>query len=71
MTLIEKIKSKLGMHVHTRELFLINGICFVKCVTCGMESLPWMPRQRHVKAAEEHHKDDLKKLVEINERLGI
>jgi hypothetical protein len=64
------LKKLFGTHIHERELFLVGRIAFVKCVTCGDESIPWEVSQEKADACT-HRKYDVKRLVEINNRLGI
>jgi len=69
MTIWDKIKRFFGMHVHERKLFMVGDICFVKCVTCGMESIPWKPPLKAVRAARQQHAGDIDELVEIGKRI--
>lgn len=69
--MIDKLKRFFGIHVHERKLFLVGNICFVKCVTCGDESIPWEPPLIAVAAASDQHAGDVAELVKINEQIRL
>jgi hypothetical protein len=53
--LVDVTRRKLGLHVHERKVFCFGEIAFVRCMTCGDESLPWRVSSKTAKAWDEGH----------------
>lgn len=62
------LKRILGIHSHERKVFCVGNIAFVKCVTCGMESIPWEVSREKAKAWRESYPNAIDDLVAIDER---
>ncbi len=66
--MIKWLKKLFRIHEHERRLFLIGDYCVVKCVTCGMESIPWSPPKDALEAGRAQHANDVKEYTEIDRR---
>lgn len=63
---VERIMRRIGMHVHDRRLFCFGNIAVVKCVGCGMESIPWEVKPEHAEAWRKTHPTAAEEYIEID-----
>lgn len=66
----KNIAIKCGYHFHEKKLFCVGEIAFVKCKTCGDESIPWQVRKSIADDWHESHPNAMEELLEINNKLG-
>jgi hypothetical protein len=64
--MIEKLMRFFGMHVHERKIFCVGEVAFVKCVTCGDESIPWRVPKEVADAWHETHPEAMPQLEAMN-----
>ncbi len=69
MNRLDRIKCFFGLHVHERRVFCVTGIAFMKCVTCGAESIPWFAPQEAADEWEKANPDAVTRLVEIEKKI--
>lgn len=66
---LDWLKRIFGLHVHTRELFCVGGVVFVKCMECGAESPPWVVEGDHAKSWADSHPKAIQELIEIDRKI--
>jgi hypothetical protein len=52
-------------HKHDKKLFCVGEIAFVKCTTCGHESIPWKVKPETAKEWHRTHPDAMKELLAL------
>lgn len=69
LTWLDRLKLRVGIHVHNKQFFVVGHVCLVKCIECGDESLPWEVPLRMRDQVSADHRDDVTELVKIEKRL--
>lgn len=65
----DRIRKFFGLHVHERKVFCVGNLAFVKCVTCGHESIPWEVPEKTAKDWRRSHPNAIAELKTIQSRL--
>lgn len=63
------LKKVFKIHEHDRKTFCVGQIAFVKCITCGDESIPWEVTKKVADAWHESHPKAMEELLEIKNKL--